>query len=125
MADDSRAPTSLESLLRRDRLVTCIAIVTLIILASVYTVFGVGMKMSAIEMTPGLGQTKMAMPTMAAAKKMVMEPASWDITYAFLVFLMWWLMMIAMMLPSASPMILLYTALIRHCLLYTSPSPRD
>ena len=114
MAGDSRAPTSLEALLRRDRLVTCIAILSLIIVASLYTIFGIGMNMSAIEMTPGLGHPKMAMPTMADAKKMVMEPASWNITYAFLVFLMWWLMMIAMMLPSASPMILLYTALIRQ-----------
>ena len=56
----------------------------------------------------------MAMPNMEAMKKMVMEPASWSITYGVLVFLMWWVMMVAMMLPSASPMILLYTALIRR-----------
>ena len=114
MSDNGPASTSLEGLLRRDKLVTCAAILLLIILASSYTIFGVGMSMSAIEMTPGLGQSTIAMPTMANMKKMMMEPASWSISYGLLVFLMWWLMMVAMMLPSAAPMILLYTALIRR-----------
>ena len=114
MSDNGPASTSLEGLLRRDKLVTCAAILLLIILASSYTSFGVGMSMSAIEMTPGLGQSTIAMPTMENMKKMMMEPASWSISYGLLVFLMWWLMMVAMMLPSAAPMILLYTALIRR-----------
>ena len=114
MSDNGPASTSLEGLLRRDKLVTCTAILLLIILCSLYTIFGVGMSMSAIEMTPGLGQSTVAMPTMANMKKMMMEPASWSIGYGLLVFLMWWLMMVAMMLPSATPMILLYTALIRR-----------
>ena len=114
MSDNGPASTSLEGLLRRDKLVTCAAILLLIILASSYTIFGVGMSMSAIEMTPGLGQSTIAMPTMENMKKMMMEPASWSISYGLLVFLMWWLMMVAMMLPSAAPMILLYTALIRR-----------
>ena len=114
MSDNGPASTSLEGLLRRDKLVTCAAILLLIILCSLYTIFGVGMSMSAIEMTPGLGQSTIAMPTMANMKKMMMEPASWSIGYGLLVFLMWWLMMVAMMLPSAAPMILLYTALIRR-----------
>ena len=114
MSDNGPASTSLEGLLRRDKLVTCTAILLLIILCSLYTIFGVGMSMSAIEMTPGLGQSTIAMPTMENMKKMMMEPASWSISYGLLVFLMWWLMMVAMMLPSAAPMILLYTALIRR-----------
>ena len=114
MSDNGPASTSLEGLLRRDKLVTCAAILLLIILASSYTIFGVGMSMSAIEMTPGLGQSTIAMPTMENMKKMMIEPASWSIGYGLLVFLMWWLMMVAMMLPSATPMILLYTALIRR-----------
>ncbi len=131
MTDNNAATsTTLETLLRRDKIVTIVAIAFLVIIASLYTVFGVGMKMSAIEMTPGLTQPKTTMsnmeaktptssqprmvaPAMAAMTKMVMEPASWSITYGILVFLMWWVMMVAMMLPSASPMILLYTALIR------------
>ena len=122
--------STLETLLRRDKIVTGVAIAILVIIASLYTVFGVGMKMSAIEMTPGLtqskktmsdmgtktptsSQSKLAVPAMGAMEKMVTEAASWSMTYGILVFLMWWVMMVAMMLPSASPMILLYTALIR------------
>ena len=49
----------------------------------------------------------MAMPSdagMAAA----MAPMEWTPGYALLMFCMWWVMMVAMMLPSASPMILLF-----------------
>ena len=131
MTENKTIDTStLEKLLRRDKIVTAVSIAILVVIASLYTVFGVGMKMSAIEMTPGLTQSKMAMSDMGAKtsatsqskiavtamnamKKMVLEPASWSINYGILVFLMWWVMMVAMMMPSASPMILLYTALIR------------
>ena len=62
--------------------------------------------MSAYEMT------QMAKP--------VGEPAqmggkvSWPMTYIALVILMWWIMMIAMMTPSASPTLLLFVAMKRH-----------
>ena len=39
---------------------------------------------------------------------MVMAPMAWTPGYAVLMFFMWWIMMVAMMLPSASPMILLF-----------------
>jgi len=39
---------------------------------------------------------------------MAMAEAPWTPAYAFSVFLMWAIMMVAMMLPSATPMILLY-----------------
>jgi predicted metal-binding membrane protein len=64
------------------------------------------MNMSALDMT------RMAGP--------IGEPMSmggshpWTFGYAMLVFLMWWVMMIAMMTPSAAPTLLLYTALKRH-----------
>ena len=38
----------------------------------------------------------------------VMTPAVWTPAYAALIFSMWWIMMIAMMLPSAAPMLLLF-----------------
>ena len=53
----------------------------------------------------GLGMTDMPM-TMTA-----LEP--WDLQIAFAVFLMWTIMMVGMMLPSAAPMILLNAALLR------------
>jgi predicted metal-binding membrane protein len=97
-----------ERLLRQDRAILLAAITTIVVIACFYTVFGVGMKMSAIGMTKMAGNAPMG-----AARAMTI-PVSWVVDYAILVFLMWWVMMIAMMLPSASPTILLYTAMLRH-----------
>lgn len=94
-----------ERLLRRDREIVVAAITALSVLAGIYTVFGVGMEMSAPEMTAMSGMGNM--PDSNA-------PGSWSISYVILVFLMWWMMMIAMMLPSVTPTVLLYSALIRH-----------
>ena len=115
MADNNTAnSTAVESLIQRDKVITIIAIAVLIGATLTYTVLGVGMNMSAIQMTPGLGQSQMSMPNMSAMKNMAATPAVWSFNYSVLMFFMWWTMMIAMMLPSASPMILLYTALIRR-----------
>ena len=115
MVDDNTAnSTAVESFIQRDKVITIIAIAILVMATFTYTVLGVGMNMSAIQMTPGLGQSQMSMPNMSAMKKMAATPAAWTFNYSVLMFLMWGTMMIAMMLPSASPMILLYTALIRR-----------
>ena len=115
MSDNNTAnSTAVESFIQRDKVITIIAIAILVGATFTYTVLGVGMNMSAIQMTPGLGQSQMSMPNMSAMKKMAATPAVWSFNYSVLMFLMWWTMMIAMMLPSASPMILLYTALIRR-----------
>jgi predicted metal-binding membrane protein len=45
---------------------------------------------------------------MAGMAMSVMTPAVWTPGYAVLIFLMWWIMMIAMMLPSATPTLLLF-----------------
>ena len=115
MADNNTAnSTAVESLIQRDKVITIIAIAVLVGATLTYTVLGVGINMSAIQMTPGLGQSQMSMPNMSAMKNMAATPAVWSFNYSVLMFFMWWTMMIAMMLPSASPMILLYTALIRR-----------
>ena len=115
MVDDNTAnSTAVESFIQRDKIITIIAIAILVGATFTYTVLGVGMNMSAIQMTPGLGQSQMSMPNMSAMKNMAATPAVWSFNYSVLMFFMWWTMMIAMMLPSASPMILLYTALIRR-----------
>jgi predicted metal-binding membrane protein len=44
---------------------------------------------------------------------MLMSPVTWTPGYALLMFSMWWLMMIAMMLPSAAPMVLLHATVTR------------
>jgi predicted metal-binding membrane protein len=48
-----------------------------------------------------------------AMGSMVMTPASWSPAHATLVFCMWWIMMAAMMVPSAAPLILLFAAIHR------------
>lgn len=93
----------LERALRRDRQVVAGALMLATALAWAYILAGAGMGMTAMEMTR---HSMMPMP--------MMEHAEWDVSYALLMFFMWWLMMIAMMLPSATPMILLATALNRR-----------
>jgi predicted metal-binding membrane protein len=89
----------------RDGAIALAAVATATLLASLYTVFGVGMQMSAIQMT-GMART--------LGNPMMMPPGSnWTILHGFLLFAMWWIMMIAMMAPSAAPTILLFTALKR------------
>jgi predicted metal-binding membrane protein len=78
-------------------------------LAWAYLVAGAGMGMSALAMTrvalfPHLDPMgAMAMPGMAAL------PAALPIVVA-----MWWVMMTAMMLPSAVPVMLLHAQVVRH-----------
>jgi predicted metal-binding membrane protein len=45
---------------------------------------------------------------------MIMAPAIWTAGYAALMFAMWWVMMAAMMLPSAAPILLLFARLNRN-----------
>jgi len=94
-----------ERLLLRDRIVLVAIIGLLFALAGLYTIFGVGMRMSALDMTAMRGMRDMPVPGIAG---------QWSAGYALLVFLMWWVMMIAMMLPSASPTVLLYAAIMRR-----------
>jgi predicted metal-binding membrane protein len=59
---------------------------------------GAGMEMGPIEMT-----------AMAGMDGWLMRPAVWVPAYAVLIFAMWWVMMVAMMLPSTLPMLLLFS----------------
>ena len=98
-----------EAVARRDRRVVIAALSIVIALSWGYMLVGAGMGMSAVEMTrmsqQGISE-RMAGMTM-------MTPASWTPGYAVLMFVMWWIMMVAMMLPSAAPMILLFAAINR------------
>ena len=90
------------------------ALSAVVLLAVLYTVFGVGMNMSALEMTAGsAAKPGMASGSMASGMAAMAMPAAWSPGYAVLVFFMWWIMMIAMMVPSAAPTVLLYAALTR------------
>ena len=100
---------TLEAVARRDRLVVVTALTTVIALSWMYLLAGAGMGMSAFEMThmSQLGVAE-AMPARGMADMAMMTPAVWTPGYAVLMFFMWWVMMVAMMLPSATPMILLH-----------------
>lgn len=115
----------LEVVLARDRTIVISGLVTVIVLSWAYILMGAGMGMTAFEMTTMSipdGSSGMRMTdhdgdmtsrqgmgrAMATAHSAMMQPAVWTPSYAVLMFLMWWIMMVAMMLPSASPMILLF-----------------
>jgi predicted metal-binding membrane protein len=94
----------IETIAKRDRLILIGGLVAVVVLSWVYILAGAGMGMTAFEMTT-ITQN---------APAMVMQPAVWTPTFALFMFLMWWVMMIAMMIPSASPMILLFAAINRN-----------
>jgi len=92
--------------LRHDRLVFLGGLALIQVVAVFYTVAGIGMDMSAVEMT------LMARPP---GQPMEMRQAvAWTPRYAMLIVFMWWIMMIAMMVPSAAPTILLHHGLTRR-----------
>ena len=78
---------SIEGVVRRDRIVVLGALSAVVVLSWAYILAGAGMDM--------------------------MIPASWNAGYAGVMFAMWWVMMVAMMLPSAAPMVLLFAAVNR------------
>lgn len=132
---ESRAvtsPTVLEDALGRDRGVVALVLVTVISASWLYLLAGAGTGVYPHEMAslvPRQTNMEPAMPgaagmsgdvTMAAASGdssmvgMVMSPATWTPGYALVMFSMWWLMMIAVMLSGAAPMVLLHAAVTRE-----------
>ena len=96
----------MERVIRAHRTIVLCAVAAVVLLAALYTVFGVGMPMTAVDMT------SMARPL---GEPMAMGQArAWTPAYAALIFLMWWMMMIAMMTPAAAPTLLLFAALKRQ-----------
>lgn len=97
---------TIERILRKDKFVVSSAVSVIVLLTGVYTVMGVGMDMSALEMTRIAGNNGMRLG--------MDTPVVWAPGYMALLFVMWLFMMIAMMTPSAAPTLLLFTALKRH-----------
>ncbi|TIP80361.1 MAG: DUF2182 domain-containing protein, partial [Mesorhizobium sp.] len=101
--------------------------VALCLLAWLYIVAGAGLGMNAWEMsrlalfphqqtagvTPDMSGMDMSGMDMSA---MATEPPAWGGANWALMIAMWWVMMIAMMSPSAAPTILLYARVHRHAL---------
>lgn len=85
-------------MLRRDRTILSFALAIIVLLAWLHLLRGAGTGMSTMAMT----SWRFPWPETQGTS------APWDWTYALLVVLMWWTMMIAMMLPSATPFVLLH-----------------
>ena len=102
---------NLSTVLEKDNLIVYLSIILIIIITGVYTIFGIGMPMSAIEMTKMSGifsmSSSMEMNMNMGSNNMDMKNRL-SISMAISMFLMWWLMMIAMMTPSAAPTLLLF-----------------
>ena len=125
------SPDVLEVVLRRDREVVTFVLVTVIIACWLYLLAGAGTGMYPHEMAvlvpiqmsmePSLSgtasmsghETMTAASGQSSTADMLISPVTWTPGYALLMFSMWWLMMIAMMLPSAAPMVLLHAAVTR------------
>ena len=86
-------------LLRHDRAVVLGGLLTVAASAWIYLLLGAGIEMQMMDMGGG--------------QMMAMSP-EWTLGYGTLIFAMWAVMMVAMMLPSAAPAILLVTALDRQ-----------
>ncbi len=106
--------TRFEILLRHDQWIVCAGLVAITGLAWIYILSGAGMSMNPFDMT-----TLSLVPHQNAGMAMNMPEmnmvvGAWSLSQWITVFMMWWIMMIAMMVPSASPMVLLYARVLRH-----------
>jgi predicted metal-binding membrane protein len=99
---------AVEAALRRQRAVTIAALALLTLFAWAWLLTGAGMGMAphaALQLFPAAPPPTMPdMPGMA----MPMAPTAWTTGQLLLAVSMWWVMMVAMMLPAAAPVILLY-----------------
>lgn len=96
--------TAVEALFRREDIVVLAALVMLILLAWLALLAGAGTGMDPFVMSGWLlSVTQPAAPAPA-----------WTSSYWLIAFLMWAVMMVAMMLPSASPMVLLHARVARQ-----------
>ena len=93
-----------EDILRRDRAIVVAALVTLVLIAWFYLLWLSGM------MFPSAAAPEVNLPGMN------MGPMSkpWSTTELVVTYVMWSVMMVGMMTPSAAPMILIYARVARH-----------
>lgn len=109
----SNALTVPERVLRKDRTLLTISLIVLTGLAWLY------LYLLAADMAVG-DMHLMGMGKMGAMGR----PMPWDGKTFLLMGLMWWIMMIGMMVPSAAPMILLFARVQRHNLPHENPALR-
>lgn len=107
-------PTLLEAALKRDRIIVIVGLIAVITASWVWILLGAGTGMETSVVT-GMSAREMqgASDGIAAMRNDMTMPAVWTPPYAALMFSMWWIMMIAMMLPSAAGLLLLFARINR------------
>ena len=85
-------------------LIIFIILIVIILFSWIYTILGFGMEMSAWEMT----LMNYKKNSISIDVKTILEEGNINIMDVIIHFLMWFLMMVAMMLPSATPVILMF-----------------
>ena len=105
------ASRAIEAMVRRDRLIVIGGLAAAVVIAWVYILTGAGTGMPAFDMTPRTGAPAASGGAMAMS---ALQPMEWTAGTAVLMLFMWWIMMIAMMLPGAAPMILLFATVNRR-----------
>jgi predicted metal-binding membrane protein len=100
--------TPLERLLRRERVLTAALLAVLCVLAWSYVLSGAGMGPPSVAFRPYAAEPVAGMDMPGAGRD------AWTFGGWVLAVAMWWTMMIAMMLGSAAPTILLYARVRRH-----------
>lgn len=105
MSDQATAQTLTERIVRREQLLVGLGLAGLTLLAWLYVLLGAGTGMSTLAMSTW--QFPPPKPAMSMA-------GDWNAAYWLTMLAMWWVMMIAMMIPSAAPMILLYARVFRR-----------
>ena len=96
-----------EELLNRNDLIVMAGLALLSAICWAWIIVGAGTGMSAASMSTWQFPPPVGMDSM-------MMGGNWGTSYFVLMFAMWWIMMIAMMVPSATPMVLLYARVCRH-----------
>ncbi|NRG18375.1 DUF2182 domain-containing protein [Rhizobiales bacterium] len=96
--------TAAERMIRRERWIILAGLVLITLLSWIYVLSGAG---------TGMGTRAMSTFTFPPPERMGMV-LDWSFSYALIMLMMWWVMMIAMMTPSAAPLILLYGTAYRH-----------
>lgn len=101
--------TTLEALLRRDRLIVASALGVIAALAWAYVLWlAADMNMNGMSMSPEGPWASGFRMVPAGVGMMAPAAAPWSAVEFALVFVMWAVMMVGMMAPSAAPMILMY-----------------
>jgi len=113
----------IEKVLLQDRRLVVLALLSLSVLAWAYLVV-MARQMAVGDMTlMGMGASS-AMPGSDMMDTMTMSRMPWSSLTFLLMFIMWSVMMIGMMIPSAGPMILLFARIQRRKLADQAPTAR-